>query len=105
MLKILPPPELDVVLMLGCSHLARILADAYLNPVIINFDMTRYSKVLQKQERGVNSRCEEFLLTQYLLYHEIILEHPAVVLEHPAVVLDKFGLIVHGTSLEPLMLT
>jgi hypothetical protein len=31
-LKVLPLPELDVVLMLGCSHLARILADAYLNP-------------------------------------------------------------------------
>ncbi|KAG2108902.1 uncharacterized protein F5147DRAFT_652499 [Suillus discolor] len=85
--KILPPPELDVVLMLGCSHLARILADAYLNPVTINFDMMRYSEVLQKQERGVNPCREEFLLTRYPPDHEIILERPAVVL-------DKFGLIV-----------
>ncbi|KAG1828934.1 hypothetical protein EV424DRAFT_1536166 [Suillus variegatus] len=85
--KVLPPPELDVVLMLGCSHLARILADAYLNPVTINFDMTRYSEVLQKQERGVNPGCEEFLLTRYPPDHEIILEHPAVVL-------DTFGLIM-----------
>ncbi|KAG2112263.1 uncharacterized protein F5147DRAFT_650910 [Suillus discolor] len=85
--KVLPLPELDVVLMLGCSHLARILADAYLNPVTINFDMTRYSEVLQKQERGVNPGREEFLLTQYPPDREIILERPAVVL-------DKFGLIV-----------
>ncbi|KAG1786734.1 uncharacterized protein HD556DRAFT_1449392 [Suillus plorans] len=85
--KVLPPPELDVVLMLGCSHLARILADAYLNPVTINFDMTRYSEVLQKQERGVNPGREEFLLTRYPPDREIILECPAVVL-------DKFGLIV-----------
>ncbi|KAG2058522.1 hypothetical protein BDR06DRAFT_1004231 [Suillus hirtellus] len=85
--KVLLLLELDVVLMLGCSHLARILADAYLNPVTVNFDMTRYSEVLQKQERGVNLRCEEFLLTRYPPDHEIILERPAVVL-------DKFGLIV-----------
>ncbi|KAG1799143.1 hypothetical protein EV424DRAFT_1546073 [Suillus variegatus] len=86
-LKVLLPLELDVVLMLGCSHLARILADAYLNPVTINFDMMRYSKVLQKQERGVNPGCEEFFLTQYPPDHEIILECPAVVL-------NKFDLIV-----------
>ncbi|KAG2056170.1 hypothetical protein BDR06DRAFT_970294 [Suillus hirtellus] len=55
--------------------------------VTINFDMTRYSKVLQKQERGVNPRREEFLLTRYQPDHEIILEHPAVVL-------DKFDLIM-----------
>ncbi|KAG2079941.1 uncharacterized protein F5147DRAFT_784638 [Suillus discolor] len=85
--KVLPPPELDVVLMLGCSHLARILVNAYLNPVTINFDMTRYSEVLQKQERGVNSGHEEFLLTRYPPDCEIILECPAVVL-------DKFGLIM-----------
>ncbi|KAG1787304.1 uncharacterized protein HD556DRAFT_1448963 [Suillus plorans] len=85
--KVLPPLELDVVLMLGCSHLARILADAYLNPVTINFDMMRYSEVLQKQERGVNPGREEFLLTRYPPDREIILERPAVVL-------DKFGLIV-----------
>ncbi|KAG1831816.1 hypothetical protein EV424DRAFT_1534070 [Suillus variegatus] len=87
MLKVLPPPELDVVLMLGCSHLTRILANAYLNPVTINFNMTRYSEVLQKQERGVNPRHEEFLLTRYPPDCEIILKHPAVVL-------NEFGLIV-----------
>ncbi|KAG1838482.1 hypothetical protein C8R48DRAFT_680080 [Suillus tomentosus] len=73
--KILPPLELDVVLMLGCSHLPRIFANAYLNPV------------LQKQERGVNPGREEILLTRYPPDCEIILECPAVVL-------DKFGLIV-----------
>ncbi|KAG2119465.1 uncharacterized protein F5147DRAFT_766955 [Suillus discolor] len=85
--KVLLPLELDVVLMLGCSHLARTLANAYLNPVTINFDMTRYSEVLQKQERGVNPGRKEFLLTRYPPDREIILERPAVVL-------DKFGLIV-----------
>ncbi|KAG1905615.1 uncharacterized protein F5891DRAFT_1182679 [Suillus fuscotomentosus] len=87
--KVLPLLELDVVLilMLGCSHLARILADAYLNPVTINFDITRYSEVLQKQERGVSLGHEEYLLAQYLPDREIVLKHPAVVL-------DRFGLIM-----------
>ncbi|KAG1833683.1 hypothetical protein EV424DRAFT_1341557 [Suillus variegatus] len=37
--KVLPPPELSVVLLVACCNLARRLADAYLNPVTINFDM------------------------------------------------------------------
>ncbi|KAG1805123.1 hypothetical protein EV424DRAFT_1544509 [Suillus variegatus] len=60
--KVLPPPELDVVLLMACSNLARRLADAYLNPVTINFDMVRYSDTLHMQESGINARRKQSLL-------------------------------------------
>ncbi|KAG1804571.1 hypothetical protein EV424DRAFT_1544600 [Suillus variegatus] len=85
--KVLPPPELDVVLLMACSTLARTLADAYCNPVTINLDMVRYLEVLQMQERGLKPGRKEFLLARYLPDRDIILEHLAVVV-------DKFGLIV-----------
>ncbi|KAG1812988.1 hypothetical protein EV424DRAFT_1349184 [Suillus variegatus] len=37
--RVLPPPELNAVLLMACSHLVRILAEAYHNPVTINLDM------------------------------------------------------------------
>ncbi|KAG2103726.1 uncharacterized protein F5147DRAFT_775850 [Suillus discolor] len=85
--KVLPPPELNVVLLMACSTLTRTLADAYCNPVTINLDMVRYSEALQMQEKGLKPGREEFLLARYPPDCEIILERPAVVL-------DKFGLIV-----------
>ncbi|KAG1879008.1 uncharacterized protein F5891DRAFT_1204397 [Suillus fuscotomentosus] len=85
--KILPPPELDVVLMLGCSHLARILADAYLNPVTINFDMTRYPKYCKSRREVLTPDVKNSSSPDTRRISEIILERPAVVL-------DKFGLIV-----------
>ncbi|KAG1853108.1 hypothetical protein F4604DRAFT_1686439 [Suillus subluteus] len=85
--KVLPPIELDVVLLMACSKLARMLAEAYHNPVTINFDITRYSEALQTMETGLKSGREELLLAQFPPDHQIILERPAVVL-------DKFGIIV-----------
>ncbi|KAG1786191.1 uncharacterized protein HD556DRAFT_1449927 [Suillus plorans] len=82
-----PPPELDVVLLMACSHLARHLADAYLNPVTINFDMVRYSDALKMQESGINPQREQSLLERFPPVDQLLLERPAVVL-------DKFGLIV-----------
>ncbi|KAG1829905.1 hypothetical protein F4604DRAFT_1947374 [Suillus subluteus] len=52
--KVLPPAELDAILLMACSNLARMLTDAYLNPVMINFDMVRYSESLQMMETGLN---------------------------------------------------
>ncbi|KAG1820759.1 hypothetical protein EV424DRAFT_1539304 [Suillus variegatus] len=37
---VLPPPELNVVLLVACCNLAWRLANAYLNVVTINFDMS-----------------------------------------------------------------
>ncbi|KAG1852091.1 hypothetical protein DFJ58DRAFT_728639 [Suillus subalutaceus] len=84
--KVLPPIELDVVLLMACSKLARTLAKAYRNPVTINFDITRYSEALQTMETGLKSGREELLLAQFPLDRQIILEWPAVVL-------NKFGII------------
>ncbi|KAG1880184.1 hypothetical protein F4604DRAFT_1922867 [Suillus subluteus] len=85
--KVLPPIELDVVLLMACSKLARMLAEAYRNPVTINFDITRYSEALQTMETGLKSGCEELLLARFPPDRQIILEWPAVVL-------NKFGIIV-----------
>ncbi|KAG2096764.1 uncharacterized protein F5147DRAFT_778275 [Suillus discolor] len=87
MLKVLPPPELDMVLLVACCNLARRLADAYLNPVTINFDMVHYSEALHMQETGMNPRRKESLLERYPLGGQLILEWPTVVL-------DRFGVIV-----------
>ncbi|KAG1794026.1 hypothetical protein EV424DRAFT_1548134 [Suillus variegatus] len=87
--KVLPPPELDVVLLIDCSNLAWRLADAYLNPasVTINFDMVRYSDTLHMQESSINPRHEQSLLERFPPVAQLMLERPTVVL-------DKFGLIV-----------
>ncbi|KAG2101092.1 uncharacterized protein F5147DRAFT_776821 [Suillus discolor] len=85
--KVLPPPELDVVLLMACSNLARRLTDAYLNPVTINFDMVQYSDALHIQETGINPRHEQSLLERFPPVGQLMLEWPTVVL-------DKFGLIV-----------
>ncbi|KAG1906163.1 uncharacterized protein F5891DRAFT_1182366 [Suillus fuscotomentosus] len=85
--KVLPPPELDIILLVACCNLARRLADAYLNPVTINFDLVRYSEALHMQETGINSRREESLLERYPPGGQLILERPTVVL-------DRFGVIV-----------
>ncbi|KAG2114219.1 uncharacterized protein F5147DRAFT_650028 [Suillus discolor] len=74
--KVLPPPKLDVVLLMACSNLAWHLADAYLNP-----------DVLHMQETGINPWREQSLLERFLLVGQLMLEWPTVVL-------DKFGLIV-----------
>ncbi|KAG2034365.1 hypothetical protein BDR03DRAFT_1013417 [Suillus americanus] len=84
--KILPLIELDVVLLMACSKLARTLTEVYHNPVTINFDITRYSEALQTMETGLKSGCEELLLAQFLPDYQIILERPAVFL-------DKFSII------------
>ncbi|KAG1857766.1 hypothetical protein F4604DRAFT_1685069 [Suillus subluteus] len=74
--KVLPPIELDVVLLMACSTLARMLAEAYRNP-----------EALQMMETGLKSGREELLLARFPPDRQIILERPAVVL-------DKFGIIV-----------
>ncbi|KAG1840337.1 hypothetical protein F4604DRAFT_1690819 [Suillus subluteus] len=74
--KVLPPIELDVVLLMACSKLSRTLAEAYRNP-----------EALQTMETGLKSGREELLLARFPLDRQIILEWPAVVL-------DKFGIIV-----------
>ncbi|KAG1847075.1 hypothetical protein F4604DRAFT_1688194 [Suillus subluteus] len=78
--KVLPPAELNCILLMACSNLAKTLTDAYLNPV-------RYSESLQMMETGLNLGCEESLFARFPLDWKIILEWPAIVL-------DKFGVIV-----------
>ncbi|KAG1875684.1 hypothetical protein F4604DRAFT_1924746 [Suillus subluteus] len=72
---------------MGCSNLASKLADAYRNPVTINFDMVRYADALQMMEKGIKPEREENLLARYLPDHQILFHWPAVVC-------DKFRVIV-----------
>ncbi|KAG2058794.1 hypothetical protein BDR06DRAFT_1003967 [Suillus hirtellus] len=79
--KVLPPPELDIVLLVACCNLAWRLTDAYLNPVTINSDLVCYSEALHMQETGINSWHKESLLEQYPPGGQLILERPTVVLD------------------------
>ncbi|KAG1871352.1 hypothetical protein DFJ58DRAFT_837304 [Suillus subalutaceus] len=51
--NVLPPLELNFSMLMGCSNLASKLADAYRNPVTINFDMVRYADALQMMEKRI----------------------------------------------------
>ncbi|KAG1792285.1 uncharacterized protein HD556DRAFT_1444554 [Suillus plorans] len=83
----IPPLELDFVMLAACSKLASTLADAYRNPVTINFDVARYADVLQMMEKGINPAREDSLLSRYPPDSQIHLDWPTVVC-------DKFGIIV-----------
>ncbi|KAG2103990.1 uncharacterized protein F5147DRAFT_775701 [Suillus discolor] len=69
--NVLPPLELDFPMLAACSHIASKLADAYHNPVAINFDMARYADLLHAMEKDA-----------------------LIFLDRPAVVCDKYGIIV-----------
>ncbi|KAG1876242.1 hypothetical protein F4604DRAFT_1924528 [Suillus subluteus] len=81
------PLELDFSMLMGCSNLASKLANAYCNPVTINFDIVRYADALQMMEKGIKPEREENLLTCYPPDHQILLDRPAVVC-------DRFRVIV-----------
>ncbi|KAG1723447.1 hypothetical protein EDB19DRAFT_2043791 [Suillus lakei] len=85
--NVLPPLQLDFVMLMGCSKLASTLANAYRNPVSINFNVARYADTLQMMETGTKPNCEEHLLARYPLDRQILLDWPAVVC-------DKFGIII-----------
>ncbi|KAG1721137.1 hypothetical protein EDB19DRAFT_1917496 [Suillus lakei] len=86
-LNVLPPLELDFVMLMGCSKLASTLAAAYRNPVTINFDVARYADALQMMENSTKPNREENLLSRYPPDRQILLDRPAVVC-------DKFGVII-----------
>ncbi|KAG1851362.1 hypothetical protein F4604DRAFT_1934027 [Suillus subluteus] len=85
--NVLPPLELNFSILMGCSNLASKLANAYRNPVTINFDMVRYVDALQMMEKGIKPEHEENLLACYPPDCQILLDRPAVVC-------DKFRVIV-----------
>ncbi|KAG1730916.1 hypothetical protein EDB19DRAFT_1912755 [Suillus lakei] len=85
--NILPPLELDFVMLMGCSKLASTLAATYRNPVTINFNIARYADALQMMENGTKPDREENLLSLYPPDHQILLNWPAVVC-------NKFGVII-----------
>ncbi|KAG1866110.1 hypothetical protein F4604DRAFT_1928112 [Suillus subluteus] len=85
--SISPPLTIDVPTMLACQHLARVLADAYSNPIQLDLDMIRYNEALHKRSTGMVATHEDSLLEKFP-------HGPERLLEKPSVILDSAGRII-----------
>ncbi|KAG1767880.1 hypothetical protein EV702DRAFT_1050213 [Suillus placidus] len=83
--SILPPLTLDVPTMLACQQLARVLADAYSNPIQLDLDMIWYNEALDKCSNGRIAKHEEALLQKLPHGSERLLEKPSAEMEEATV--------------------
>ncbi|KAG1837770.1 hypothetical protein F4604DRAFT_1942052 [Suillus subluteus] len=79
--SISPPLTIDVPTMLACQHLARVLADAYSNPIQLDLGMIRYNEALHKRSTGMVATHEDSLLEKFPHGPERLLEKPSVILD------------------------
>ncbi|KAG1730099.1 uncharacterized protein EDB91DRAFT_1252759 [Suillus paluster] len=76
-----PPLALDVPTMLACRQLARVLADAYANPIQLDLDMIRYNEALDKRSTGRITKHEDALLQKFPCSSQQLLEKPSVLMD------------------------
>ncbi|KAG1873175.1 hypothetical protein F4604DRAFT_1925671 [Suillus subluteus] len=67
--------------MLACQQLAWVLANAYTNPILLDFDIIRYNEALDKCSNGRVAKHEEALLKKFPHGSEHVLEKPSVILD------------------------
>ncbi|KAG1817552.1 uncharacterized protein BJ212DRAFT_1480126 [Suillus subaureus] len=94
---VIPSPNLDTDLVMACDQLVDHLIKAYKNPIQMQIDVARYSKVISPKDTGHNEEREEKLLERCPPGHE-----GTKLVEIPATILDASGAIIAWYILDTL---
>ncbi|KAG2352088.1 hypothetical protein BDR07DRAFT_1499297 [Suillus spraguei] len=86
---VIPSPNLDTDLGMVCDRLADILIKTYKNPIKMQIDIARYSKLISQKNTGHNEEKEEKLLERCPPGHE-----GTKLVDKPATILDASGTII-----------
>ncbi|KAG2061125.1 hypothetical protein BDR06DRAFT_1002301 [Suillus hirtellus] len=86
---VIPSPNLDTDLMMACDRLADVLIKAYKNPIQMQMDIARYSKLISLKDTGHNEHREAMLLERCPPGHE-----GKRLVNEPATILDASGAII-----------
>ncbi|KAG2356244.1 hypothetical protein BDR07DRAFT_1492165 [Suillus spraguei] len=86
---VIPSPNLDTDLVMVCDCLADVLIKAYKNPIKMQIDIARYSKLISPKNTGHNQEKEEKLLERCPPGHE-----GTKLVDKPATILDASGTII-----------
>ncbi|KAG2368435.1 hypothetical protein BDR07DRAFT_1372205 [Suillus spraguei] len=85
----IPSPNLDTDLVMACDRLADVLIKAYKNPIKMQIDIARYSKLISPKNTGHNEEKEEKLLERCPPGHE-----GTKLVDKPATILDASSTII-----------
>ncbi|KAG1723330.1 hypothetical protein EDB19DRAFT_1916154 [Suillus lakei] len=94
---VIPSPNLDTDLVMACDQLVDRLIKAYKNPIQMQIDIARYSKLISPKDMGHNEEREEKLLERCPPGHE-----GTKLVEIPATILDASGAIIAWYLLDAL---
>ncbi|KAG2353238.1 hypothetical protein BDR07DRAFT_1496653 [Suillus spraguei] len=94
---VIPSPNLDTDLVMACDHLADVLIKAYKNPIKMQIDIARYSKLISPKNTGHNDEKEEKLLERCPPGHE-----GTKLVDKPATIIDVSGTIIAWYLLDAL---
>ncbi|KAG1775313.1 hypothetical protein EV702DRAFT_1199333 [Suillus placidus] len=86
---VIPSPNLDTDLVMACDRLADVLIKAYKNPIQMQMDIARYSKLITAKDMGHNEQREAKLLERCPPGHE-----GKKLVDKPATILDASGAII-----------
>ncbi|KAG2351258.1 hypothetical protein BDR07DRAFT_1502119 [Suillus spraguei] len=86
---VIPSPNLDTDLVMACDCLADVLIKAYKNPIKMQIDIARYSKLISPKNTGHNEEKEEKLLERCPPGHE-----GTKVVDKPGTIIDASGTII-----------
>ncbi|KAG2144056.1 hypothetical protein BD769DRAFT_1383075 [Suillus cothurnatus] len=86
---VIPSPNLDTELVMACDLLADVLIKAYKNPIQMQVDIARYSKLISLKDTGHNEEREEKLLQRCPPGHE-----GTMLIDKPATIVDVYGAII-----------
>ncbi|KAG1722958.1 uncharacterized protein EDB91DRAFT_1087954 [Suillus paluster] len=86
---VIPSPKLDTNLVMACDRLVDCLIKAYNNPIRMQIDIARYSKMISPKDTGHNEEREVRLLERCPPGHE-----GTKLVDIPVTVLDATGAII-----------
>ncbi|KAG1745809.1 uncharacterized protein EDB91DRAFT_1245961 [Suillus paluster] len=86
---VIPSPKLDTDLVMACDRLVDCLIKAYNNPIQMQIDIARYSKMISPKDTGHNKEREVKLLERCPPGHE-----GTKLVDIPSTVLDATGAII-----------
>ncbi|KAG1802178.1 uncharacterized protein HD556DRAFT_1438215 [Suillus plorans] len=86
---VIPSPNLDTDLVMVCDCLADVLIKAYKNPIQMQMDIARYSKLISLKDTGHNEQREAKLLERCPPGHE-----GKKLVDEPATIFDASGAII-----------
>ncbi|KAG1794301.1 hypothetical protein EV424DRAFT_1548000 [Suillus variegatus] len=86
---VIPSPNLDTDLVMACDRLADVLIKASKNPIQMQMDIARYSKLISPKDTGHNEHREARLIERCPPGHE-----GKRLVDEPAIILDASGAII-----------